>query len=97
MTVMNSGKYVFAQIFEFVPHNDFLKFVKKYGGDRKTRHFSCWNQFLCMAFGQLLQVDKTAPEDKILLGNDQKCGQDPDIDSHHRICDRHYPEKETQD
>jgi hypothetical protein len=30
-----------------------LKFVKKYGGDRKTRHFSCWNQFLCMAFGQL--------------------------------------------
>ena len=50
---MNQGKYVFAQIFEFVPHNDFLKFVKKYGGDRKPRHFSCWNQFLCMAFGQL--------------------------------------------
>lgn len=50
---MNRGKYVFAQIFEFVPHNDFLKFVKKYDGDRKTRHFSCWNQFLCMAFGQL--------------------------------------------
>lgn len=50
---MNQGKYVFAQIFEFVPHNDFLKIVKKYGGDRKTRHFSCWNQFLCMAFGQL--------------------------------------------
>jgi len=50
---MNQGKYVFAQIFEFVPRNDFLKFVKKYGGDRKTCHFSCWNQFLCMAFGQL--------------------------------------------
>lgn len=50
---MNRGKYVFAQIFEFVPHNDFLKLVKKYDGDRKTRHFSCWNQFLCMAFGQL--------------------------------------------
>ena len=50
---MNLGKYVFAQICEFVPHNDFLKFVKKYGGDRKNRHFSCWNQFLCMALGQL--------------------------------------------
>lgn len=50
---MNRGKYVFAQIFEFVPHNDFLKFVKKYGGDRKVQHFSCWKQFLCMAFGQL--------------------------------------------
>ena len=31
---MNRGKHDFAQIFEFVPHNDFLKFVKKYGGDR---------------------------------------------------------------
>jgi hypothetical protein len=50
---MNSGKYVFAQIFELVSHNDFIKCVKKYQGDYKTRHFSCWKQFLCMAFGQL--------------------------------------------
>lgn len=50
---MNQGKYVFAQIFDFVSHNDFLKCVSKYNGDYKTRHFSCWKQFLCMAFGQL--------------------------------------------
>lgn len=50
---MNSGKYVFTQIFEFVSHNDFIKCVKKYQGDYKTRHFSCWKQFLCMSFGQL--------------------------------------------
>ncbi len=50
---MNQGKYVFAQIFEFVSHNDFLSCVEKYGGDYKTKHFSCWKQFLCMAFGQL--------------------------------------------
>lgn len=50
---MNQGKYVFSQIFEFVSHNDFIKCVEKYDGDYKTKHFSCWKQFLCMAFGQL--------------------------------------------
>jgi hypothetical protein len=50
---MNRGKYVFAQLFEFISHNDFIKCVKKYNGDYKTKHFSCWKQFLCMAFGQL--------------------------------------------
>ena len=50
---MNQGKYVFSQIFEFVSHNDFYTFVEKYDGDHKTKHFSCWKQFLCMAFGQL--------------------------------------------
>jgi IS4 transposase len=50
---MNQGKYVFAQIFDFISHNDFLKCVNKYNGDYKTKHFSCWKQFLCMAFGQL--------------------------------------------
>jgi len=50
---MNQGKYVFAQIFEFVSHNDFIKCVEKYDGDYKTKQFSCWKQFLCMAFGQL--------------------------------------------
>jgi len=50
---MNNGKYVFSQLFEFVSYNDFLKCVKKYDGDYKTKHFSCWKQFLCMSFGQL--------------------------------------------
>jgi hypothetical protein len=50
---MNHGKYIFAQIFEFVSHNDFIKCVKKYDGNYRTRNFSCWKQFLCMAFGQL--------------------------------------------
>lgn len=50
---MNQGKYVFSQLFEFVSHNDFIKCVNKYNGDYKTKHFGCWKQFLCMAFGQL--------------------------------------------
>ena len=50
---MNQGKYVFAQLFEFVSPNEFNKCVKKYNGNYKVRHFSCWKQYLCMAFGQI--------------------------------------------
>ena len=45
----------------------------------------------------VLQVDKTAPEDQVLLGNDQKRGQDPDLDSDLGIRDHHDPEKGTRD
>jgi hypothetical protein len=67
---MNQGKYVFAQLFEFVSHNDFLKCVKKYDGDYKTKHYSCWKQFLCMAFGQLTHGDSLT--DTILCLNANK-------------------------
>ena len=50
---MNQNKYVFAQLVEFLPYYEFLYIVKKYGGDKGVREFSCWNQLLMMLFGQL--------------------------------------------
>jgi hypothetical protein len=50
---MNQGKYVFAQLVEFLPKAKFDYIVKKYGGDKRIRTFSCWNQLLVMLFGQL--------------------------------------------
>ena len=50
---MNSGKYVFAQLLQFVNRYEFDKLVKKYNGDYRTRDFNCWNQFIQMFFGQL--------------------------------------------
>lgn len=50
---MNSGKYVFAQIMSLVSSTSFQTIVKRHDGDYKVRGFSCWKQFLCMAFGQL--------------------------------------------
>jgi len=50
---MNQGKYVFAQLVEFLDHHRFEDIVKKYDGDKGIRDFSCWNQMLCMIFGQL--------------------------------------------
>jgi IS4 transposase len=50
---MNQGKYVFSQLMSFVSHNDFIACVHRYNGDYKVKDFTCWKQFLCMAFGQL--------------------------------------------
>ena len=69
---MNRGKYVFAQLFEFVSHNDFLKCVNKYDGNYKTKHFSCWKQFLCMAFGQLTHRESLSDTILCLGANEAK-------------------------
>jgi len=50
---MNTGKTVFAQLMEFAPHREFQKCVAQYTGDYKVKEFSCWDQFLSMAFAQL--------------------------------------------
>ncbi len=54
---MNHGKYVFAQSTDFLPKRVFDGIVKKYGGNRYVRHFTCWNQLLGMIFGQLSNRD----------------------------------------
>jgi hypothetical protein len=50
---MNSGRTVFAQLIEHLPHKEFQKCVARYGGDRYAKNFSCWDQYLAMAFAQL--------------------------------------------
>jgi hypothetical protein len=50
---MNSGRTVFSQLFEHLPHKEFQKCVARYRGDRYAKNFSCWDQYLAMAFAQL--------------------------------------------
>ena len=50
---MNQGKTVFAQLMEFIPAREFRRCVNRYQGNYKISSFSCWDQFLCMAFAQL--------------------------------------------
>lgn len=50
---MNTGKYVFSQLTAFLPRRVFDRIVTKYNGNKYVRHFTCWNQLLCMVFGQL--------------------------------------------
>jgi transposase len=51
--LMNTGQTVFSQVMDFVPMYEFRKCVQRYSGNYKVQSFSCWNQFLCMAFAQL--------------------------------------------
>jgi hypothetical protein len=50
---MNQGKLVFAQIMEHLPLSTFRRCVARYDGEHKVKHFSCLDQYLCMAFAQL--------------------------------------------
>ena len=35
---------------EHLPHKEFQKCVARYRGDRYAKNFSCWDQYLAMAF-----------------------------------------------
>jgi len=50
---MNTGTAIFTQLMEFIPKRQFRRIVEKYSGEKGVRSFSCWDQFLCMAFAQL--------------------------------------------
>jgi len=50
---MNTGKLVFAQVMSHLPLTTFRRCVARYNGEHKVKHFTCLDQFLCMAFAQL--------------------------------------------
>ena len=50
---MNLGRTVFSQLISHLPDREFRRCVERYRGDYRLRGFSCWDQFLCMAFAQL--------------------------------------------
>jgi hypothetical protein len=50
---MNSGQYVLPQLLDYVHREQFRRCVQRYDGDYKVKHFSCWQQFVCLVFAQL--------------------------------------------
>ena len=50
---MNQGRTVFSQLISFLPDREFRRCVERYRGDIRLRGFSCWDQYLAMAFAQL--------------------------------------------
>jgi hypothetical protein len=50
---VNLGQTVFSQVVDHLPRYEFLKCVSRYRGDYQQKSFSCWDQFLAMAFAQL--------------------------------------------
>ena len=50
---MYQGRTVFSQVLDFLPRKSFRTCVKRYNGNYRIRSFSCYEQFMCMAFAQL--------------------------------------------
>jgi len=50
---MNTGRTIFSQLMDFLPTHEFRSCVERYNGNYKIKSFSCWGQYLCMAFAQL--------------------------------------------
>lgn len=69
---MNQGKYVFSQIIELISYKRFQTLVNRHSGDYKVRNFSCWKQFLCMAFGQLTHRESITDTMMCLKANASK-------------------------
>jgi hypothetical protein len=50
---MPHGQYVFSQLMDHMPSTTFHRCVVRYNGGHKVKHFSCLDQFRCLAFAQL--------------------------------------------
>jgi hypothetical protein len=50
---MNAGRTILAQLMDYIPRHEFKRCVARYRGHYKVQSFTCWDQFLCLAFAQL--------------------------------------------
>jgi hypothetical protein len=54
---MDTPAPVFSQLMARIHQQQFKRFAERYHGERRKGGFSCWDQFLCVAFAQLAQRD----------------------------------------
>ena len=50
---MTNERTVFSQILDFIPKHQFRTCVNRYNGNYRVKSFSCFDQYLTMAFAQL--------------------------------------------
>ncbi len=50
---MHTGRFIFAQVVDFLPERDFRRIVAKYRGDYKTSALSSWDHLLALTFALL--------------------------------------------
>jgi Domain of unknown function (DUF4372)/Transposase DDE domain len=69
---MNSGRTIFSQLIQHLPLKDFHKCVSRYQGDHYLKSFSCWDQYLAMAFAQLTYRESLRDIEACLRAMDAK-------------------------
>ena len=57
---MPPAKAVFSQLLDWVHPEQFRRCVQRYDGNYRVRSFSCWDQFLAMAFAQITYRESLA-------------------------------------
>lgn len=69
---MYSANIVFSQFMANIPRYEFKRCVDRYKGNHRVRKFSCWDQFLCMAFAQLTSRPSLRSTVNVLLARYNK-------------------------
>ena len=69
---MNHGRTVFAQVMDFMPIHQFRRCVDRYNGNFRVRSFTCYEQYLCMAFAQLTYRESLRDIECCLRAMDRK-------------------------
>jgi hypothetical protein len=57
---VHTGKTIFSQLLDWIHPEQFRRFVNRYEGNYRVRNFSCWDQFLAMAFAQITYRESLA-------------------------------------
>jgi len=74
---MNNERTVFSQILDFIPKHQFRACVNRYCGNYRVKSFSCFDQYLTMAFAQLTYRESLRDIETCLRALDEKlyrCG-----------------------
>jgi len=74
---MNNERTVFSQILDFIPKHQFRACVNRYAGNYRVKSFSCFDQYLTMAFAQLTYRESLRDIETCLRALDDKlyrCG-----------------------
>lgn len=50
---MYTGRIIFSQLMDVIPKYEFQKIIAQHQGDYRVQKMTCWDQLLCMCFGQL--------------------------------------------
>src|SRR6202521_4286010 len=70
---MHQGHYVFAPLMQHLPLTTFRRCVARYNGEYRIQQFSCLDQYLCLAFAQLVFLTNNFALDALTIAKLYKC------------------------
>jgi len=69
---MYTGQLIFSQIMDHIPMHEFRRCVHRYQGNHRVKRFTCYDQYLSMAFAQLTFRESLRSTETCLLAQHSK-------------------------